>query len=348
MEHRLSGFQFPILYCDSRQKDSAFLRNGTVRRNRFTVGGGATLNIVVVGRSGQIAWELQRLLKGLGPVTAIGRPEIDLTNPGSVRPAIRELKPGVLVNAAAYTAVDRAEAEPELAMAVNAEAPRVMAEEAKRLNALFVTYSTDYVFDGRKTSPYTESDVTNPLSVYGASKLAGDRAIEAVGGAHLIFRTSWVYGPRGKNFLLSMMKAAAERDQLRVVDDQIGAPTSSRDIAQATLQIIQRVVDGDGGAHRLGERRGIYNMTSQGSVSWYGFTATIIEEMRRRGLNQGHLAKVAPIPTSEYPTAATRPENSRLSGEKMSQTFGVKLPDWKTSLLTVMEEIVNCGRLATN
>jgi dTDP-4-dehydrorhamnose reductase len=287
-------------------------------------------------------------LTGLGQVTAIGRPEVDLANPGSMREIIRQIKPSVLVNAAAYTTVDRAEAEPELAMTVNAEAPRVMAEEAERLNALFVGYSTDYVFDGGKTSPYTELDVTNPLSVYGASKLAGDRAIEAVGGAYLIFRTSWVFAPRGKNFLLSMMKAAAEREQLRVVDDQIGAPTSSREIARATLQIIQQVTDGDGGLRALGERRGIYNMTSQGSVSWYGFTVTIIEEMRRRGLNEGHLAKVVPILTSEYPTPATRPKNSRLSGEKMRQTFGLTLPDWKTSLLTVMEEIANCGRLPTN
>lgn len=305
------------------------------------------MNIVVVGRNGQIAWELQHLLTGLGQVTVIGRPEVDLANPGSVRQVIRQLRPRVLVNAAAYTAVDRAEAEPELAMAINAEAPQVMAEEAKRLNALFVGYSTDYVFDGGKASPYTESDVTNPLSMYGASKLAGDRAVEAVAGPYLIFRTSWVYAPRGKNFLLTMMKAAAERDELRVVDDQIGAPTSSRDIARATLQIIEQVTDGDGELHALGERRGIYNMTSQGSVSWYGFAATIIEEMRRCGINAGRLAKVVPIPTSEYPTPAIRPKNSRLSNEKMRQAFGLILGDWKTSLMEVMEKIANCKHLPT-
>jgi dTDP-4-dehydrorhamnose reductase len=306
------------------------------------------LNIVVVGRSGQIAWDLQSLLTGLGQVTAIGRPEIDLAFPESLRQVIRQLKPAVLVNAAAYTTVDRAEAEPELAMTINADAPRVMAEEAKRLNALFVSYSTDYVFDGRKASPYTEMDVTNPLSVYGASKLAGDRAVEAVAGDYLIFRTTWVYAPRGKNFLLTIMKAAAERDELRVVDDQIGAPTSSRDIAGATLRVIAQVLDGDRRGPARGERSGIYNMTSQGSVSWCGFAATIIEEMRRCGLNRGRLAKVVPITTSEYPTAATRPKNSRLSGEKMRDTFGLDLPDWKTSLVTVMEEIADRGRVPTN
>src|SRR5215831_18772675 len=215
--------------------------------------GGLLLRIVVVGRSGQIARELQTLLTGLGQVVVIGRPEIDLRNPDSVRLILRQLEPDVLINAAAYTAVDRAESEPEHAMAINAEAPRIMAEEAKRLNTIFISYSTDYVFDGSKASPYTELDIAKPLNAYGASKLAGDLAVQAVAGAYLIFRTSWVYAPHGSNFPRTIMKLAAERERLRIVDDQTGAPTASRDIARATVQIIGQVTGGRHGIEPGGD-----------------------------------------------------------------------------------------------
>jgi dTDP-4-dehydrorhamnose reductase len=297
------------------------------------------LNIVIVGRNGQLAWELQRLLPSLGTVAAIGRPEIDLAEPDSIRGAIRKYKPDVIVNAAAYTAVDQAEAERAVAFRVNAEAPAVMAEEARKINALFLTYSTDYVFDGRKQSPYTELDKTNPLNTYGASKLAGDQAVENVGGAYLILRTAWVYGPRGKNFLRTIMRLAVERKELRVVDDQIGAPTSSEDLARATGEIIRQLAAPGDRLEPLDGRQGVYNMTSQGSVSWCGFARAIIQEMCSRGIQEERLAKVAAITTDDYPTPAKRPKNSVLSNEKIRQTFGIALPEWKTSLARIVAAI---------
>jgi dTDP-4-dehydrorhamnose reductase len=302
--------------------------------------------IVVVGRHGQIAWDLQSSLLEIGSVSAVGRPQIDLADPDSIRKMIREFEPSVLVNAAAYTAVDQAEAEPELAMKVNGEAPQIMAEEMKRRSGLFITYSSDYVFDGEKASPYTESDAPHPLNMYGASKLAGDRAVEAAGGAYLVFRTSWVYAARGKNFLRTIMRLARERDELRVVDDQIGAPTLSTDIAQATLKVLKHLAGKScSPAKALGDRRGICNMTSRGSVSWYGFAVAIVEEMGRHMMNSDKpLPTVVPISTRERPAPASRPKNSRLSNEKLRRMFGVELPEWRTSLVKVMEEVEAAGK----
>ena len=203
----------------------------------------ADLKIVIIGRNGQLAWEANQRFQVLGEVICIGRPEFDLLDPEGIRAEIRRIKPSVLVNAAAYTAVDQAESEPEAALKINSDAPAVMADEAKRLGALFITYSTDYVFDGKSASPYSETDPTGPLNVYGASKLSGERAVEDVGGNYLIFRTSWVYGARGKNFLKTILKLAAERSELRIVDDQVGAPTWSRDLADATRKIIEQLMD---------------------------------------------------------------------------------------------------------
>ncbi len=304
----------------------------------------ADLKIVIVGRNGQLAWEANQRFQGLGQIVCVGRPELDLLDIDGLRAEIRRIRPSVLVNSAAYTAVDQAESEPEAAMKINSEAPAAMAEEAKRLGALFITYSTDYVFDGKKASPYSETDSTAPLNVYGASKLSGERAVEAVGGSYLIFRTSWVYGARGKNFLKTIARLAAERPELRIVDDQVGAPTWSRDLANATRKIIEQLVTksatekisiGDA----LGDRRGIYHMTAGGSVSWCGFAAAILEEMGKRGLGKGNLAKVVPIPTSDYPTPAARPQNSRLCNDKLKNTFGVTLPQWRKSLTLVMDEL---------
>jgi dTDP-4-dehydrorhamnose reductase len=246
------------------------------------------------------------------------------------------------VNAAAYTAVDKAEDEPELAMQINATAPAVMAEEAKRTGALFVSYSTDYVFDGTKPSAYAEDDQPNPLSVYGRTKLTGDNAVRDVGGAYLIFRTSWVYGARGKNFLLTMMKLVAEREELKVVDDQVGAPTWSRSLAEATAQAIAQCL----GPARKGSNstaelfagvRGIYNMTSAGNTSWCGFTNAIVEQLRSSGESQ--VARVLPITSAEYPVRATRPRNSILDNSKLQRTFGLQLPAWDTALELVMDEL---------
>ena len=300
------------------------------------------LNILVIGRTGQVARDLQALLPSLGPVSCVGRPDIDLSRPDSIRELIRERRPDVLINAAAYTAVDRAESEPELAMKINAEAPGVMAEEAKRLGALLVSYSTDYVFDGTKTTPYTEADEPNPLNVYGASKLAGDRAIQAAGGSYLIFRTSWVYNSTGRNFLNTIIRLATEREEIRVVNDQIGAPTWSRDIARATAQVIKQWVKpassgaGQKVADALSDRSGIYNLTAAGSVSWYGFAAAIVDEIGKQRSDSHGLARIIPITSSEYPTPAKRPLNSRLSGIKIHETFGISMPPWRESLAMVV------------
>jgi dTDP-4-dehydrorhamnose reductase len=304
----------------------------------------ADLKIVIVGRNGQLAWEANQRFQGLGQIICLGRPEFDLLDLNGVRAEIRRIKPSVIVNAAAYTAVDQAESEPETAMKINSEAPAAMAEEAKRLGALFITYSTDYVFDGKSATPYRESDPTAPLNVYGASKLSGERAVEAVGGSYLIFRTSWVYGARGKNFLKTILKLAAERPELKIVDDQVGAPTWSRDLADATRKIIEQLAGQSSAAktstgEALGDRRGIYHMTSAGSVSWYGFAAAILEEMRKRGFSNGTLAKLVPIPSSEYPTPAARPHNSRLCNDKLKDAFDVTLPPWRESLTAVLDEL---------
>jgi dTDP-4-dehydrorhamnose reductase len=304
----------------------------------------ADLKIMVVGRNGQLAWEANQRFQRVGEVVCIGRPELDLTNIAGVRSEIRRIRPSVLVNAAAYTAVDQAESEPDVAMKINTEAPAVMAEEAKRLGALFITYSTDYVFDGKSDSAYRESDPTAPLNVYGASKLSGERAVEGVSGSYLIFRTSWVYGARGKNFLKTILKLAAERPELRIVDDQVGAPTWSRDLADATRKIIEQLVAQSSSARisigeALGDRRGIYHMTAAGSVSWCGFAAAILDEMKKRNSSKGNLANIVPIPASEYPTPAARPQNSRLCNDKLKNTFGVALPQWRTSLTAVMDDL---------
>jgi dTDP-4-dehydrorhamnose reductase len=302
------------------------------------------LKIVIIGRNGQLASEANRQFQGLGEIDCIGRPEFDLLDIDKMRAQLRRIKPSVVVNTAAYTAVDQAESEPEAAMKINSAAPEAMAEEAKQLGALFITYSTDYVFDGTSTSSYEETDATAPLNVYGVSKLRGERAVSAVGGSYLIFRTSWVYGVSGKNFLNTILKIAAERKELRVVDDQIGAPTWSRALATATRNIIEQLMAKASSAkipiaEALGDRRGIYHMTAAGTVSWYGFASAIVEEMRKRGLSEGTLARVTPVPSSQYPTPAARPHNSRLSNKKLSSTFGVALPSWRESLSAVFDEL---------
>jgi dTDP-4-dehydrorhamnose reductase len=247
---------------------------------------------------------------------------------------VREVKPDLIVNPGAYTAVDQAESEPELAMKINGEAPGVMAEEAKRLGALLVHYSTDYVFDGRKDSPYTEDDAPNPLSVYGRTKLAGEMAVRASGARHLILRTSWVYGMRGRNFLLTILRLAREREELRIVADQFGAPTWSRMSAETTAAILARV--GTGGSAATDS--GIYHLTASGSTSWHGFTAAIIEGAARAWGFEPTTRRVLPIATTDYPTPAARPANSRMSCNRLGADFGVRLPDWAECLALCLGE----------
>ncbi len=299
--------------------------------------------ILLVGKNGQVGWELQRTLATLGDVVAIDRQGMDMANPDSIRNAIRTIRPDLIVNAAAYTAVDKAESEPDLAMAINGIAPGIMAEEAKRLGAAMVHYSTDYVFDGTKTSPYTEEDAPNPLSVYGKTKLAGEQAVQAAGIPHLIFRTSWVYGLRGRNFLLTILRLAKERDELRIVDDQIGAPTWSRMIAEATSQVLAQILMPI--AHHpllIAEVSGLYNLTAAGWTSWHGFAKAILESMPLQGahsslITRHPLPKLTPIATPEYPLPAPRPPYSMLSSAKLNLTFGVALPAWDASLTLCME-----------
>lgn len=291
--------------------------------------------ILLAGGTGQVGWELRRTLAPLGEVIAPPRSELDLGRPATVRARIRELRPELIVNAAAYTAVDRAEEERDAAFAVNSHGPLVMAEEAARLGAAVVHYSTDYVFDGAKAAPYAEDDPTGPLGVYGESKLEGERAVREGGGTAWILRTSWVYGLRGGNFLRTMLRLARERDELRVVADQTGAPTWSRMIAEATATLLALHLDRarSGG----GAPPGTYHLTAAGSTSWYEFARAILE--LDPAPEQHRCRSVVPIPTSEYPTPARRPACSTLDNGKVRQAFGLHLPDWREQLQMVFDRL---------
>ena len=295
------------------------------------------MRILLTGAEGQIGWELRRALAPLGTVTALDRRGLDLAHAEAIRARVAESDPQVIVNAGAYTAVDKAEAEPELAMAVNAAAPAVLAEEARRRGAALVHYSTDYVFDGEKDGPYVEDDVPRPLGAYGRSKLAGEQAVRASGAPHLVFRTSWIYAARGRNFLLTMLRLAREREELRVVSDQFGAPTWAREVADATSRVLARcAAEPDGPASAIRRLGGLYHLTAAGRTSWHGFAAAIVEHASR---TPGVRAKrVTPIPTSEYPTPAARPKNSVLSSARLAQRFGVALPEWSASLPLCLAE----------
>ena len=287
------------------------------------------MKILVTGKSGQVGYELMRSLQPLGEIIGIDQDQMDLADLDQVRDVIRRVQPGLIVNPAAYTAVDKAETEPELAMRINGLAPGVMAEEALRLGAAIVHYSTDYVFDGTKQEPYTEADLPCPLNVYGRTKLAGEQAIAAAGVPYLIFRTSWVYGMRGKNFLLTMMRLAAERDELRIVADQHGAPTWCRTLADTTACILaQACAAGDSGAWWRGNS-GLYHLTSQGATTWHGFADALLEQAAKR-------PTLVPIGSNEYPVPAARPSNSQLSCEKLMRRFG-RLPHWRDALSLCQE-----------
>ena len=288
--------------------------------------------ILLTGRYGQVGCELERMLPQVGEVFAFGRDELDLANPDQIREKVRLVKPDIIVNAAAYTSVDKAEEEPELAMAINGTAPGILAKEAKKLNALLVHYSTDYVFDGTKAEPYTEEDEPNPRNVYGKTKLSGEKAIQATWEKHLIFRTSWVYGMRGKNFLLTILRLARERDEIRVVDDQFGAPTWCRTISETTaaaLATLHRAFP-DPEAERL---LGLYHLTASGCTTWFGFARSILEHVDE---TERHAVKVIPIHSSDYSTPARRPLNSRLSCLKAKNLLMVQLRDWDNDLSIAM------------
>ncbi|QHG68045.1 dTDP-4-dehydrorhamnose reductase [Pseudomonas putida] len=286
------------------------------------------MKILVCGHHGQVAQALQAQLNGLGELHLLGRNQLNMACPEALREPLRRLAPQLIINAAAHTAVDQAETEPDLAFAINAEGPRVLAEEAVRLGALLIHYSTDYVFDGEKALPYTEADRPNPLGVYGRSKLAGEQAIAAVDGEHLILRTSWVYSLYGRNFLLTMQRLLQEKPQLRVVNDQIGAPTWATTIAVATRELIERWQAGQRGAW------GTYHLAAQGETSWFGFAQAIGEQLKARGLP---CAELLPIPSSEYPTPARRPANSRLDCSRLAREWDVHLPHWQQALIDCLK-----------
>ncbi len=292
--------------------------------------------ILITGKNGQVGWELRRTLAPLGDVVAFGRDDLDLGNPDAIRNRIRETRPDIVVNAAAYTAVDAAESDPETAMAVNGTAPGILAEEARKIGAVLVHYSTDYVFDGAAQAPYSENDPPNPMGAYGKSKLAGEKAVQNAGAPHLIFRTAWVYGGRGKNFFLTIQRLIGERTELKVVNDQFGAPTWSRMIAEATAQILIQCREvNPKGRMDLSSVSGIYHLTCGGQTTWYGFA----EEIRSFAPAESKTARILPIPTSDYPTPAKRPLNSVLSNNKLADTFGIRLPDWRTAFHLCAEEM---------
>ena len=290
----------------------------------------AQRTVLLTGVNGQVGFELARSLQGFGRIVAPLRSEFDLSDLAQVRRVVRELRPALIVNPAAYTAVDKAESDVDAAMRLNAEVPAILAEEAKRLGAALIHYSTDYVFDGSKEEAYTETDAVAPINIYGSSKLAGEQAVAAAGCAHLIFRTSWVYGMRGKNFLLTMLRLGAERDELSVVADQIGAPTWCNTIAAVTAHVLAQSLAADPAAW-WHEYSGVYHLSAGGMTSWHGFAEAIFELSRLE-----KTPNVKPIPASAYPTPASRPANSCMSNDKLSAAFGVRPPDWREALQLCM------------
>lgn len=292
------------------------------------------MNILLLGKNGQVGWELQRSLAVLGEVTALGHDEADFTQPQAVAQAVRALCPDVIVNAAAHTAVDKAESEPERARLLNATTPGVLAEEAVRLGAWLVHYSTDYVFDGSGSRPWRETDAPAPLSVYGATKLEGERLIQQSGCRHLILRTSWVYAARGGNFAKTMLRLAQERERLTVIDDQWGAPTGADLLADVTAHTIrhlqQRPQDG-----------GLYHCVAGGETTWHSYAKYVVEHARQVQSAINIIAKeIAPVPTSAFPTPARRPHNSRLDNAKLQAAFGLRLPPWQQGVARMLTEIL--------
>lgn len=294
------------------------------------------LRILLTGSTGQLGWELTRTLMPLGRLVTPGKNQLNLAQPESLSAFVNTMQPDVIVNAAAYTAVDKAEQEPELALAINGAAPGELAKAARRHNALLVHYSTDYVFDGKKPGAYTEENAPNPISVYGHSKLAGDEAVRASDADHLIFRTSWVFAARGKNFLTTILRMAGERDELRVVADQFGAPTWARLVAEVTALALQQEL-----TRRKSSlfKSNTFNLTAAGETNWHGFASAIITAARERGATF-KCRKVVPITSAEYPLPAARPANSRLSGAKLAQHYGLEMPGWESCMHHCLEELL--------
>lgn len=299
-----------------------------------------TPRILLTGKDGQVGFELQRSLSVLGEIVAVDQAECDLANPDAIRQLVRDVAPAIIVNPAAYTAVDKAESEPELAQAINGVAPGILGEEAKRLGALVVHYSTDYVFDGTKAGAYTEDDVPNPQSIYGKTKLAGEKALQASGADYLIFRTSWVFGAHGGNFAKTILRLAAERDVLKIVADQYGAPTSAALLADVTAHAIARYQLA-GSEGRAAFPFGLYHLVAVGVTTWHAYAQAVV----RAALAAGRPLKIQPeaiaaIPTSAYPLPAPRPANSQLDTSRLQTQFGLRLPSWEDGLKHVLAQLL--------
>lgn len=295
------------------------------------------MKIILFGKDGQVGWELQRALAPLGELVALGEQQADFEDQQHIRQLVRQMHPDVIVNAAAYTAVDKAEADPAKAQRINADAVGLLAEEARRLNAWMVHYSTDYVFDGEKISSYTEEDTPRPLSMYGKTKLAGDQLIANSQARYLIFRTSWVYAARGSNFAKTMLRLAQEREQLRVIADQHGAPTSAELIADVTALALHHIAIAEKPSSTFA---GTYNLVAGGETTWHGYAQYVLELAQARGIQlKAGLAQVMPIKTSDYPLPAARPKNSRLDTTKLCTTFNLQLPDWRYHVQRLMDEL---------
>jgi dTDP-4-dehydrorhamnose reductase len=288
------------------------------------------------------------LLAALGDVVSVTRAELDLTDTAAIRSVVRQVRPRWIVNAAAYTAVDKAEQDANLAFAINGEAPGIVGEEARRVGAPVIHFSTDYVFSGQGTLPWQEDDPTGPLGVYGASKLAGEQALAHSGAAHIIFRTSWVFGAQGENFLLKILKLAAQREELKVVDDQVGSPTWSRTLGLLVGHTIVRVEEAARTLEVLPDQAvrplaGIYHACSKGFTTWFGFASELVR-LAQQAHPERTLARVLPVPSSEYPTAAVRPMNSRMSGEKLARSLEFEMPAWQDSTSKVIAEVLSNQR----
>jgi dTDP-4-dehydrorhamnose reductase len=284
------------------------------------------LKILITGKDGQLGWELQRSLAGLGDIVATGRHQLDLCNPGGIRQLVRSIRPDVVINTAAYNAVDRAESESDLAMQVNGIAPGVLAEECRDIGALLIHFSTDYVFDGKKTTPYSEEDEPAPFSIYGRSKFAGEQAIRAAKGRALIFRTAWLYSDRRDNFVGTMRRLARQKSELSVVDDQTGSPTWVRPLSQALEKICARALSRQGST--IGEGAPVYHATCSGETTRYGFARAILDDLASKASKEP-MARLIPISTADYPTPARRPRYSVLSNARLERDFGLRLPDWR-------------------
>ena len=299
------------------------------------------MKILILGKNGQVGWELQRAMAPLGDVIALDRSGRDaetmlcgdLSNLDGLRQTIADIKPNVIVNAAAYTAVDKAESEPELAQLINAQAPKILAEEAKKIDALLVHYSTDYIFNGEGEAPWYEKDEPAPVNQYGQSKLEGEQAIQKSGCKHLIFRTSWVYAARGNNFAKTMLRLASERQSLSVINDQVGAPTGAALIADCTAHAIYQSI-------RNSNLLGLYHLTASGQTTWYEYAKLVIEHAKSIGIKLA-VEEIIAINTSDYPTPATRPHNSRLDTTKFCESFNLTLPQWQDGVIRMLNEINN-------